>query len=274
MKPGLYPAMPRAEYEAIDAANYSTLKHFNLSPAHAREIILHPPEPTEAMEFGTAMHTAILEPQQFAGSYVQAPKFDRRTTAGKAAWIGFEAQHPGRNYLKPEEWDNCAGIMKAIETNETATLLLRGEGANEISAVWTDPDVGILCKGRLDRFTSLYGWSVVVDVKTTDVAHPSIFPTHAARMGYHIQAAFYLDALAALAPADRRFVTLAIERDRPHGMMAYEYDEQAIVVGRNRYKTYLKIYAECRKTGIWPTYDSGIEPLTLPAWATRELNYD
>lgn len=274
MKPGIYPDISRSDYEKIDAANYSTLKHFEFSPAHAREYILHPPEPTESMEFGTALHAAILEPDKFKAEYVKAPQIDRRTKEGKANWKKFEEEHPGHNYLSPDDWDGCETIIKQIEQNETAIHLLRGVGKNEVCIVWKDEETGMLCKGLLDRITSMFGWTVVVDVKSTQSALPPIFAGQAARMGYFIQAAMYIDGLNALAPLERRFVTLAIEKKRPFGMSAFEYDEQAIAEGRGRYKKYLAQFKECKKTGIWPGYPSGINPLSLPRWAVKEQQYD
>jgi len=273
MKPGIYLDLPRAEYEAIDAANYSTLKLFEQSPAHARERMLHPTEPTDAMELGTAIHTALLEPEKFATQYIAAPTFDRRTAAGKAAWVEFESKHPGRNYLAPDEMEICVGIIKTIDENETARLLLRGEGRNEVSVVWKDEESGLLCKGRIDRFTVLYSWSVVVDVKSTASAYPIEFTKQSARMGYHVQAAFYMDGLRSLAPAERRYIILAIEKDRPYGISAMELDEQAVADGRARYRTYLKQYADAKRTGIWPGYPSGITPLSLPKWAQKDASY-
>ena len=274
MNPGVYPGLSRAEYEAIPAANYSTLKHFNLSPAHAREYMIHPPEPSKAMEFGTALHSAILEPTKFKKEYIVAPTVDRRTKEGKAAWVAFEAEHPGGNYLSTDEMEGCNTIIKGIDENETATLLLRGEGKNEMCVVWVDEETGLLCKGLIDRFTSLFGWGVVVDIKSTVSAFPPMFAAQSARMSYHVQAAFYIDGLNAVAPSERRFITLAIEKTRPFCMSAFEYDEQAISEGRAAYRRYLNEYNSCKETGKWPGYPAGINPLSLPKWAIKDQSYE
>jgi hypothetical protein len=33
----------------------------------------------------------------------------------------------------------------------------------------------------------------------------------------------------------------------------------------------LNLYAECKRTGNWPGYQSGIQIVNLPAWAQRQL---
>lgn len=264
---GLHHSLSRHEYEQIDAANFSTLKHFDRSAAHAHEYILHPKEPTDAMELGTAVHMAILEPERFASAYTVAPKVDRRTKEGKAEWAKIEADNPGRSFLSTEEYEQCNGMMKAVESHPFAHQLIYGQGRNEISCIWKDEATGVLCKSRMDRFTSAWGYSVVLDIKSTGNAQEGIFKAQAARMLYHVQAAFYLDGLNTLAPLDRRFLTLVIERERPHGIQIFEMDDEALSEGRSRYRSFLRQYKACKETNNWPGYVNGIQPLALPKWA-------
>lgn len=267
VEPGVYRDLGRIQYERIDAVNYSLLKHFARSPAHARQEMLCPKKPTDAMELGTAMHMAILEPERFAREYVRAPQCDRRTKDGKALWAAFEAEHLGRNYLTDDEWIRCDGMTHAVQQHELARTLIYGPGRNEVSIVWRNRDTGLLCKGRLDRFTKFMGWSVVIDVKSAANASDAMFPAAAARLGYHVQVAFYLDGLEAIAPTRRRFLIAAVESDAPHCVAVYELDDDALAEGRRQYQRYLGTYAECKQTGIWPGYPEGIYPLRLPRWA-------
>jgi hypothetical protein len=52
-----------------DAVGHSSLVRIMRSPAHFQEYVTHPPEPTPAMAFGTAVHCAVLEPAAFASDY-------------------------------------------------------------------------------------------------------------------------------------------------------------------------------------------------------------
>lgn len=76
MKPGIYTAdqLPNEEYHALDAISKSDLDKINRSPAHYKYAKENPTPPTPAMERGTAVHMAVLEPELFARSY--APEFD------------------------------------------------------------------------------------------------------------------------------------------------------------------------------------------------------
>ncbi len=271
-QPGIYPALDRVAYEAIPGANYSLLKHFARSPMHARYEMTHPKEPTDAMELGTAIHTAVLEPERFAAEYVHAPKVDRRTKEGKATWAAFESDHPGRDYLADDEWAQCEGMAAAVRAHPLASQLLYGQGRNEVTIVWKDAKTGLLCKGRLDRFTQFMGWSVVIDLKSARDASQWAFQAAMARLAYHSQVAYYLDGLRALADMDRRFLIVSVESDPPHGIMVYELDDQALAEGRAAYRRHLDQYAECVRTGVWPGYREGIWPLSLPRWALTGEN--
>src|SRR5882757_7827890 len=92
-RPGLYPGLSRATYESIDAINISKLAYFDRTASHARHFMQHPPSPSEAMEFGTAFHMAVLEQERFVDEYIVPPECDRRTREGKATWAEFEAAH-------------------------------------------------------------------------------------------------------------------------------------------------------------------------------------
>src|SRR3990167_9079718 len=207
-KAGVYPGLSLAEYLAIDAANHSTLRRFARSAAHAREEMVHPPEPTAALAFGQAVHAAVLEPHAFSTDYAIGPEGDRRTKAGKDAWTRFELDHPGALVLGHDEGETIQAIVRAIGEHELARDLCRtARGLSELTVLWDHALVGleapVRCKGRIDRL-----------------------------FGYRSQAAFYLDGLRSLSDLDRRYVLCAVEKERPHGVACYELDAKSLQHGR------------------------------------------
>ena len=56
------------DYHAHPAISKSGLDLISRSPAHYR--YRAPKEPSRAMEIGTAIHTALLEPDRYAAEYV------------------------------------------------------------------------------------------------------------------------------------------------------------------------------------------------------------
>lgn len=260
------PNMPRPAYEAIEAVNWSWLKHYDRSPAHAQQYRLHPPPPTPALNFGSALHSAMLKPDEFADDYVVAPKVDRRTKVGKQTWADFEDDNAGKLFLKQDEWDVCQRMMESLWRHEVWTSMMRSPGANEIVVQGTLLDVA--CKGMLDTFRQWEGYGVVVDLKSCLDARPYKFSGDAAKHRYHGQGAFYVDLMDSAAPSDtpRRFLFVAVEKEPPWAIQIYEVDEAELEVGRSLYRRLLSLHKRCESDKRWPAYSTDIKPLILPRW--------
>ena len=273
LKPGIYPGLSYREYDAIDAVRASLLKMFDRTPAHARYEMLHPKGDTAALRMGDALHAAILEPRRFEAEYACKPGCDRRTNAGKAASAQWDAAHPGTVALLEDEWAAVTAMRDAVLAHPTAAALVRGQGRNELVIVWEDAETGLMCKARVDRITDYHGFTVVPDLKTCRDASPKAFSKVIAEYGYHMQAAFYLNGLATVAPLKqgvRRFVFLCVENTPPHCVACYEPEDSVIEEGRRQYRAKLDAYARGKKEGIWPGYMNGLVPLDIPKWAYRE----
>lgn len=275
MNDGIYPGMSRAEYFAIKAVNQSLLKQFSRSAAHAREYMMHPPEPTESMDNGNAIHCAVLEPKRFAETYVVSPKFDRRLKADKEAWAEFEKNNAGKEIIDEDTMLMCRAITENCYTDPVINRILAGKGHSELCVVWTDTETGLRCKALLDCVVKFQGFTFIVDLKSTKDASSEAFAKQCANLGYHEQAAFYLEGLNAIAPMERRFLHIAVEKVRPFCAAVYELQDDSINAGRFDFRTHLNQYAECLRTNVWPGYPSGITPLQIPFWAMKgeEVTY-
>ena len=98
---GLF-SMPAEQYHSHPAVGHSGLVRIMRSPAHYKDVLTDPPDPTPAMRLGTAFHTALLEPDRFGQTFVVAPKFDRRTKEGKAQAEAWDTENAGKTALTPE----------------------------------------------------------------------------------------------------------------------------------------------------------------------------
>jgi exodeoxyribonuclease VIII len=161
-------------------------------------------------------------------------------------------------------------MRDAIRANAAARELLECPGKGEMSFFWRDAETGIWCKGRVDRFCEWMGFSVILDLKTTTDASPGDFKWQVARQHYHVKAAWYLDGLNAVQKAQRRFIWLAVEKDPPYLCALYEPPDEpgafsrpdiSLQRGRSLYRSLLERYASCEKSGVWPGYSEGVEPL-------------
>jgi exodeoxyribonuclease VIII len=225
------------------------------------------PPTSEAMALGTLLHSMVLEPEVVA---VAMPECDRRTKEGKAIWnaAAADAAAAGKMFVKKDVFE-CAGAMcDACVKHPAFETLFGGKGHNELSIFWTDAETDLKCKARADRVVEVPGFGFVcVDIKTTTDASPVAFARAVNRFSYHIQAAWYLDALALAGIACERFVILAVESSAPHCVAAYALDDDAMEQGRRDVSRLKREYAKCAATGIWPSYSPKIESLSLPKYA-------
>ncbi len=250
------------EYHATPAIGSTSIKRVLRSPAHYLYEKENPQEPTPAMNFGTACHTAILEPNTFTDRVAVMPKFEG--TGMRAKQEQWRLENHGKTVIKAEELADIYGMLKSISKHQTARGLLTG-GASEESFFSVDPDTGLMIKARPDF---LRNGNTVVDVKTTINAEPSAFVKGIANFQYHISAALYLDVVSAVIGQQfTEFVIIAVEKDAPYGVSVHLLDEAAIDEGRKLYKKALKILAECQKTNNYPAYPDQILSATLPPWA-------
>jgi hypothetical protein len=100
----MQPPMNNTDYHTHPAISKSHLDQVAKSPLHYWARYLDPnrvvPEPTPAMAIGSAVHTHVLELDQWDARYVSAPDgIDRRTKAGKAEWEAFTTAATGRTVL-------------------------------------------------------------------------------------------------------------------------------------------------------------------------------
>lgn len=261
----LHPDLSNADYHALAAISPSRLKMLGRSPLHFfdayraedREI----PEPTAAQQLGTALHTAVLEPELWDATVAVPPHiFDRRTKVGKELAAEFERQAAGKIVISPDDADNVRRMADAIHRHLAARYLLSQPGRREASYTWTDPATGLACKCRPDWHSD--DRRIVVDVKTTRDASRAEFAKSIANYDYHVQAAWNLGALEAEA-----FLTIAVENTRPYAVAVYPASGAMIAAGQRRIESAMALLAECEASGNWPGYGDQLqEPIELPAW--------
>lgn len=258
--------MRSEDYHAVRAASSTRLKEIMRSPSHLRWMDENGKTAT-ALAMGSAFHTMALEPEKFNDEYAVAPECDRRTKDGKAAWQSFADANIGKVILSMDDANAVTSMAMAIQSHSTASELLQGRSDTEISLFWTDSILGSKCKARLDAVN--IDAKCIIDLKSTQDASRDSFARSIANFGYHIQAAWYIDA-ARLAGFDvETIIFVAVEKTAPYGVACYTLDPEAIEQGRNEVRKALTLLSNCEASNYWPGYTSGIESLSLPRWAVR-----
>ena len=204
-----HPGLTNEAYHSLKAVSPSQIKILARSPLHYFDKFLaedrEKAEPTPAMLKGTALHTAVLEPELWDSTIAVPPhSFDRRTKAGKELAAEFERESAGKIVLPPEDADEVRRMADAVRKHPAASLLLDMPGRREASYTWTDPTTGLECKTRPDWHSD--NRQIVVDVKTCRDASRVEFAKAISNLDYHVQAAWNQGALGAdgLFHADKR----------------------------------------------------------------------
>lgn len=198
---GIYLNIPEKEYRALPYVCYSSLKHIaadGKSPAHYKALKDHKGKTTRAMEFGNLVHDAILEPGKFEGI---EPLPDTIKQRHGRDWENFKLLHPDVEFLPTAqyfEWkksrDLAFEIVGRLKQDPVIWLFINPEtNYTEVTIIWTDPETGIKCKGRLDALDKQLRH--IGDPKTTYHQTPYGVVKDAFTKGYYIQVAMYTDGL-------------------------------------------------------------------------------
>lgn len=245
-------------YSTINAVNKSTLWWMRKSPAHYQWAITSETPDTPAMRFGRAVHAAILEPKKYDTDFVTFFG-DRRTKAGKEEYQALIDS--GKEIISSDDAETVLGMVDALPRR---VFELIGSAEREKVLLWTDPETGVECKGRLDAIRN----GLVIDYKTTTDAGTEAFTREAMRYGYDLQAAMYLTAAELNGYGKCDFVFVAQEKSAPFAVNIIRASDAFIDRGRWIMRELLQKWKECNETGEWPGY--GENELIIPEWAVMD----
>lgn len=252
------------EYHRHPAVSKSHLDFVAKSPLHYWARYVDPdrviPEPTPAMVLGSAVHSAVLEPENFSRDFVVAPEgINRRTNAGKEEWAAFEASAKDKRVLTAEQVELVRAIAASVHAHPAAKAVFSLEGLAERSYSWVDETTGEQCKCRPDWHSA--DRRIIVDLKTTEDASAENFARSIAKWRYHVQAAWYLRGLGA-----EQFLFVAVEKTPPYATAVYAATPAMVAAGERVADRDLAVLAECRAKNHWPSYSDQIVTLDLPGW--------
>ena len=254
-------------YREIDAVNISTLKRMAVSPMQYVHDLAHPPDATTTMDRGNVSHILSLQPER-ARDLVAVFNGVRR--AGKE-WDRFQEENANKLIVRADEYADSETAAAAVRSHVLVSQYLDAGEAEKV-LTWTDKETGLKCKSRLDWLS--HSFPAILDLKFTNNIDARLFGMTAARLGYHLQAAFYTIAAAASGLGDLEFKIVAVQADPPHDVVVFHVDEDAMWAGEQECRRLLRMVAECRASGRWPGRYQGEQVLRLPSWAYGETTDD
>lgn len=268
--------VPAEEYHSSAGVSITRLKELKRSALHYQYRLANP-KATSPLSLGTAAHCATLEPERFA---TQFAVWGRRGESGSLCprksqyWDAFRAVNPGKTIITEDECSAALAIAKAVRGDPCAFRYLE-TGEPEVSMHWEltlespmRAPVTVQCRGRADWLTFIDGEPYLIGLKSARDCRPFIFGSAAAKLGYHLQWAYYLDGYHAIKGKVPRLKEIVVESSAPHDVVVYDITEDIILQGRAEYEGLLRQLIDCESRNEWLGVANGTEQvLTLPTWA-------
>lgn len=186
----------------------------------AWQYLYGPKQETAAMNLGSAVHCAILEPEELHKRYT-LKDWDGRTKEGRER--AKEVEATGLLALSEAEWEKVQGIYKNAMQNEVIKEIVSGDGCHREVKLETDR-----FKGIIDLYTDS---GYLIDLKTTSDANPYGFSRSYLRMYYHVQMAIYRRLLAATGVEVKRCYVIVAETASPYNVDMYRVPDEWVAKG-------------------------------------------
>ena len=202
---------------------------------------------------------------------------DARGAASTAAAKEFiaNAREAGELPLKRHVADEVNAMAEAVLALPTARVLLEQVGSPEASLFGTDPETGVRMRGRFDFLPQPRDdrGRICVDLKTSaNDASPSGFAKTAARFGYDVQDAHYLDLLEIVTgEGDASMVFVVVETTAPHLVAVHQLDRDFTDMGRAKARRARQLFAHATATDEWPGYPDKINLTPPPVWSVYDF---
>ncbi len=238
--------MTESDYRSLPALNASRFKAFYRSPYHffnQKEV-----ETTEQMKIGTAVHTALLEPELYSSSIGFLPDVDGRTTEGKAIKKAFEEKYAGKTILKAASEEIVNRAVSAV-ANSDEWKAIKASPSTRYELVVMAELAGVACKARLDLVDVENG--IIRDIKTCDDAGIQKFCYTIKDRLYWVQAGFYTLMAERMYNKEFNFEFIAVETSDPSTAQFHAVDPEELHWWKVYVSDMLAKYNECVKTNTW-----------------------
>ena len=240
---GFFVDIPAEEYHKDkNVVGHSALVELLKSPKRYQSSLFEGRVVTEAMEFGTAFHMRVLEPEIFEKTYVVKPKFDRRKTSEKEAEAAWDEENKDKKGITESDLQELHSMFYSL-MDEPHIAVMINNSYREKSLFWTDEETGIDCRIRPDLlvYDDKERIIAIADLKSTQNASKERFRREIADRGYDLQAAFYSDQVSRVLGRKIPFYLIPIESNKPYCAASYEVGDLTMEVGREKSSHYTQV---------------------------------
>lgn len=222
-------------------------------------------EPTAPMLIGTVLHAMLLEDKQLDDLVLCYPDECLNVNGGL---IGprrkaFEAENPGRVFLKEDEYGEIATAAATAMNNYDSVRRAIGNATSREQR-YDGEIAGMKCRCKPDVVVEEQKRVVIPDFKMCASVHPSSFRRTSKRLRYWLQDSHYSAILQQHFGKPVQFQFCCIETSFPFRVQWYWYDEISRESADAAHKKILRDLKECYVTGDWS--DRWESMVTLEPW--------
>lgn len=234
---------------------------------------------SDSQRLGSLVDCMLLESEKLSELFTVQPECDRRTKEGKAIYADWLASFPGGEVpervtvMKRDEWDKAEAMRDATLAHPDASYFLALDGLPQHTICFTDPDTGVPCKARLDKW--IPALRTILEIKTARDSSAEMFQMDSYKHGYGRQFAMFATAVSQQygIPIDEvDFIHVVIGNTAPHEVNVYRMDPYYREYSLTERNDLLVEYAQRKALDDWSNRQKGIGSLRLPMWADRKKN--
>lgn len=221
------------EYNSLPGMNVSKLKDAYaegwqyFAAAHVHQTL--PKRDKKEFTFGSAVHLALLKPNEFREKVITVPRELLASNGARSTKDAkeFMAANSDKIILTDGEMDACHQCLASLLAHDQVIQIMAMESTIE-TPISAEID-GRTWKGIPDIVTKR---KFVIDLKTTGFISEKKFTWQVRDLGYHLQAAWYLELCRIYYGRDYdTFVFVAIETDPPYRCRCYYLDDDLVNEG-------------------------------------------
>lgn len=252
--------------DAMSMASSDAVILTESTPAHLQAAWADDSDDSKEADLGTLIHALILEPHRKDKmlAVIDAEDFKTKDARQKRD----DARAAGLLPVLPKHLAQAEGAVAAVKRHPVAAQLL-AEGDAERSWFAKDKATGLYLKARPDFFTK---GRVILDIKSVASAAPDFLQRRVYDGCWFMQAPWYCDVVERVdgRPA-AGYAWIVVEQKPPHSVVIRKPTDTMLMHGHRLNQKAFATFAQCVKTGQWPSYSTSIEDLSLPTFALYRL---
>lgn len=219
------------------------------------------------MDLGSVVHELLLGK---GAGYEVLPYDDFRTKEAREAKAA--AINAGLIPIKTDDFQEAKAVASAVRSRVSAFGIDLDSPTAMREQAMTFEVNGVACRCMMDYVDFESG--VIIDLKTTEDAHPSKLRRKMVDYGYDIQEAAYRSALKYLVPElvdKEQFKFLFVEVSAPHVVLPVVSSGTMRRLGELKWQRAVETWGKCLAENKWPGYSESEVSIEPMPWAVSEF---